>query len=1415
MSLLHVGLDIGSTTAKAVVLDEDDRIIHSSYRRHFSDIRTTAGGIMSEIKEQYSDSMITLAMAGSGALALAEGMHVPFAQELIACRASVERYLRGVDVSIELGGEDAKLTFFGNNGIDQRMNETCAGGTGAFLDQMAMLLGTDVAGLNELAKSQRAIYPIASRCGVFAKTDVQPLLNDGAARSDIAASIFQAIVNQTISGLACGRKISGNVAFLGGPLYFLSELRKRFIETLGLREDQCIFPENPHLFVAIGAAILGKRSGAVDMASLHDKASLLLKNSSAGSVNVLPALFINAEAKERFEKRHSAALVKRVDFSQYSGDAYLGIDIGSTTTKVVLIGRGGELLFSRYRPTGGGEPIQTVRELLINLYDELPKSVRIKRSGVTGYGEKLVKAAFGIDIGEVETVAHALAAEFVIPGAEFVIDIGGQDMKCLGVRGGVIRRVFLNEACSSGCGSFLQTFAESLKMTLEDFAAIAEESMMPVDLGSRCTVFMNSRVRQAQKEGACIADISAGLVYSVVRNALYKVLKIRNIDELGDKIVVQGGAFKNNALLRAFELVSGREVVRPEISELMGAFGVALAARDSDSGEPGTIFGVQAVKALRAETGTSRCGGCGNRCMLTKTRFEDGRIYVSGNRCERGADSQNRASGELPSPPNIFKRKYERLFNFYRPLPIEEAPRGVMGIPRVLNMYENYPYWFTLFTNLGFRVELSEESPEPSLGLDTISSQTICYPAKIAHRHILSLLSRGVRRIFFPIIQKEPKEFPDAHQDFNCPVVTGYPDVVFLNIDDLRVLGADFIHPALPLELGEGQGRMAKRLKEELSRFEVTMRELRRAQNAAADAQNAYKADVRRYGDEAVEYLKASGGIGVVLAGHPYHLDPEVHHGIPELISGYGAAVLTEDSICHRVGEVGGVDPLYVVDQWTYHSRLYRAASVVAKHPDFTNIQMVQLNSFGCGLDAISADQAAAILESHGKLHTLIKIDEGKNNGAVNIRIRSLLSSVRMSNSKRSAPVNNPAPSRSRHCTPRETVRTVLCPPLSAHHFQFLETAMQSARHNFRLLPEGGRESVELGLKYVNNDACYPAMVVVGQFLKALASGEYDPDTTDCLYAQTGGACRASNYVPLLRRALDSAGFERVRVLAANAQANSGAEEFSVSVGAMWRSVLGLLYGDMLMRVLHRTRPYELRQGDSNAMYESWVTRCKKNVARGSWRRFKQDIAELVRDFSSIPIDAAPRPRVGIVGEILVKYHARANERLVEVIESEGGEAVAPVLANFILYCLFDPIYAHKKLSGSFLSRILGEMGISTLEYLRGPMKDAVAGTRFGEIHDIRDMMDDALSLVSPINQAGEGWLLASEMMRLIDSGVKNVICIQPFACLPNHITGKGVMKELRRLYSSANVLALDYDSSVSNVNQLNRIKLLMASAKV
>ena len=1406
MQLLHAGLDIGSTTAKVVVLDEYDRIIFSRYSRHFADIRAAVSKLVNEMRDRFSGSRFTLAMAGSGALELAQGMDVPFTQEQIACTASIARFLPGVDVCIELGGEDAKITFFDPAGAEQRMNETCAGGTGAFLDQMATLFGTDAAGLNEMAKGYKTIYPVASRCGVFAKTDVQALLNDGASKPDIAASIFQAIVNQTISGLACGRRIQGRVAFLGGPLYFLSELRKRFSETLKLPPEQCIFPENPHLFVAMGAAISAKQYGAVAADVLQKRAEHFFISHKEEKHSILPPLFGSEAELDSFKERHSKCAAKRVDIASYKGDAYLGIDVGSTTTKVVLIGSQGELLFSRYKINGVGEPVKTVREVLSELYSLMPDTVTIKSSGVTGYGEKLIQAAFGIDVGEVETVAHARAAGFVLPGADFVIDIGGQDMKCLRIKDGVIDGVFLNEACSSGCGSFLQSFAKSLNMEMDEFARAAEQSRNPVDLGSRCTVFMNSRVRQAQKEGAAIEDISAGLVYSVVRNALYKVLKIKDPSELGEKIVVQGGTFKNNALLRAFELVTKRDVVRPDISELMGAFGAALISRDN-APEKSALLGREEIADFKAESTTRHCAGCGNKCLLTLTKFGDGKTYISGNRCERGASVSEK--GALPT--NIFAKKYRRLFDHYKPLAEAEAPRGVMGVPRVLNMYEDYPFWFTVLTKLGFSVRLSSKAPDENLGIDTIPSQTVCYPAKLVHRHITELLENGVKNIFYPVMLRETKEFAGAQKNYNCPVVTGYPDVARLNIDRIREEGVNYIKPELFIESDRS---VAIALKSSLAQFGVTDGEIKSAIAAAREEMARYKRDIEQFGLDALHELKQRGGVGIVLAGHPYHLSPEVNHGIPELINSYGVTLFTEDSVCWMAKDIEKPGDVGAVDQWVYHSRLYRAAMTVASHPDFQDVELVQFNSFGCGLDAISTEQTADILTRAGKLYTLIKIDEGKNNGAVKIRIRSLLAAIKMRKNNPEAVSDAPHTEIARPNVTETKGRVLLCPPLSNYHFQFLGAAFESAGIRLDVLPEGTRETVELGLRYVNNDVCYPAMMVVGQFIQALKSGQYDPDKTDCLYAQTGGACRASNYVHLLRRALDAAGFPQVRVLAANQQKGGDAEKLEVPLGTYWRALMAINYGDVLMRLLLRTRPYEKEKGTADALYEKWSEAARENVRDGSWSAYKRNVREMVREFAAVPVDGVKRPRVGIVGEILVKYHANANEHLVDLIESEGGEAVVPDMANFLSYCMFDTIYSHQKLGGRLLPRLGGETAVWLLERAKAPIAEAIRGTRFGEAHGIKELAKLGSSIVSQSNQGGEGWLLSAEMISLIESGVKNVLCVQPFACLPNHITGKGVVKELKRRYEGANILPLDYDASVSTTNQLNRIKLLMATAK-
>ena len=850
-NLFHIGIDVGSTTVKAVVLDSNDNLIFKSYERHYTDIKPKLLQILKEIYATIGDGQVTVSVTGSAGMGIAENIGVLFTQEVIAAAKAIKTYYPQTDVVIELGGEDAKITYL-SGGVEQRMNGTCAGGTGAFIDQMASLLKVDPEGLNELAKNYRNIYPIAARCGVFAKTDIQPLLNEGAAKEDIAASIFQAVVIQTISGLACGRPVKGNVAFLGGPLYFLSELRNRFIDVLGLNDNQVIFPQNAQLYIALGAALSSKEEQPISFRLLINR---LLQYDGASNIGThrLEPLFASQEEYEEFRKRHAQTVVERKSLGGFKGKCYLGIDAGSTTTKMALIDEEGHLLYTYYSGNGG-DPLKSTIKALKDLYSKMPDGAKIANSAVTGYGEGLVKAGLKVDVGEIETIAHYKAADYFCPGVDFVLDIGGQDMKCLQIKNGVINNIILNEACSAGCGSFLDTFAQSLGMSIQEFARIALTARNPVDLGSRCTVFMNSKVKQAQKEGADIADISAGLSYSVVKNALYKVIRVRDPKEMGKKIVVQGGTFYNDAVLRAFELISGREVIRPDVAGIMGAFGAALIAKERyEPGHVTTLLSEKQLADLNINTSVTRCRGCSNNCLLTVNSFGNNERFISGNRCEKGTGKQTGKSGL----PNLFSYKYERLFK-YTPLSKDKARRGTVGIPRVLNMYEDYPFWFTLFTSLGFRVELSGRSSVKMYekGIETIPSESVCYPAKLAHGHIVDLIEKGVDFIFYPCLTHEEKEQKEADNHFNCPIVTSYPEVIKNNADMLREKGILYLKPFLPYH---NKKRMMKRLQEELGVLGIGREEIKHAVKKAYDEQKAFKNDIRKAGEDALSFIRQNG----------------------------------------------------------------------------------------------------------------------------------------------------------------------------------------------------------------------------------------------------------------------------------------------------------------------------------------------------------------------------------------------------------------------------------------------------------------------------------------------------------------------------------------------------------------------------
>ena len=1405
MKKFYVGIDVGSTTIKIVCLNEENSIIYSIYQRHLSNVRETAkimfDSFLKELKEKYgNDLQCKVSITGSSGMGIASWIDLDFVQEVIACIKSIETFIPETDVAIELGGEDAKITFLKND-MDQRMNGSCAGGTGAFIDQIASLLNTDASGLNELAKGFDTIYPIAARCGVFAKTDIQPLINEGVKKENIAVSVLQAVVNQTITGLACGKKITGKVAFLGGPLFFLSELRNRFIDTLKLTNEDIIFPENSQLFVAQGAALLSKENSNFFTVEELEKKFQRLNEKDTSDTTRLQPLFKDEKELKEFYTRHEKEKIDTVDLTTYKGNAYLGIDAGSTTIKVVLISENSEILYSHYSHNKGN-PLENIITTLKELYSKLSKDITIKSSCVTGYGEALIKAALKVDIGVVETMAHYKGAQFFQPNVDFILDIGGQDMKCLKIEDGVITSILLNEACSSGCGSFLETFANSLGMNIIEFSKKGLEAKAPADLGTRCTVFMNSKVKQAQKDGVEVGDISAGLSYSVVKNTLFKVIKIKNKEELGKYIVVQGGTFLNDCVLRAFELVSDRDVIRPNIAGLMGAFGAALIAKEENI-EKSTLLNLDELNDFYCTTNLTRCKMCTNHCLLTIHKFKNGERFISGNRCDNPLGKLKKNSA-----PNMYEYKYNRLFS-YVPLEPSQAPRGDIGIPRVLNIYDSYPFWFTLLTALGFRVVISDDSSKKlyEKGIDTITSDSICYPAKLVHGHIINLIEKGIKRIFYPCVIFEEKEDKNSQNQFNCPIVMSYPEVIKNNLDILKEKHIDLMIPFFSFESKE---ILKKTILEEFEKFDISEEEVQSALDLAWEERLNFRKDLKNKALEIIKDLEKTGKTGVVLCGRPYHCDKEIHHGIPNIINSFGIAVLTGDA----VASISSLDEeLRVVDQWTYHSRLYRAAAYVGKS---NCLELIELNSFSCGIDAVTTDQVAEILANHGKVHTLLKIDEISNLGAVKIRIRSLLAALDYKKKVLKKSIKKKIEYKKAKFTKNmKKDYTILAPQMAPMHFKLISVAFKREGYNLEILPET-KEALDYGLQYVNNDACYPSILVIGELISALKSGKYDLDRTAVMISQTGGSCRATNYLGFLKKAIKDSGFEKVPILSLNANGFEKQEGFKITPALAHRCLLAVSYGDILMKLLYHTRPYEINKGESEKLYNTWNERVKINIQNGSFFEYKRNITNIIEDFSNIKTSSEKKVKVGIVGEILVKFSPFANNHLAEFIENEGGEVYTSSLMNFIKYCIFSDIFINERFKGK-LSALKLKITLWIIDRYTKVIDNALRkNKKFGNDESIETLAKKTSKYISIGNQSGEGWFLMGEMIEFIEKGVPNIVCVQPFGCLPNHITGKGMIKKLREEYSDkfVNIAPIDYDPAYSEVNQLNRIKLMLSVAK-
>jgi len=1397
-----LGIDIGSTTIKIAVLDQAKHLLFSCYERHFANIREILKNLLAQTYESLGNISVHPMITGSGGLTLAQHLHIPFNQEVIAVSTALKELAPSTDVAIELGGEDAKIIYFENGNVEQRMNGICAGGTGSFIDQMASLLQTDAEGLNEYAKGYRSLYTIAARCGVFAKSDIQPLINDGATKEDLAASIFQAVVNQTISGLACGKPIRGHVAFLGGPLYFLSELKEAFVRTLKLDDKHIMQTQNPHLFAAYGSAL---NAGQNCTFSLKEILDLLSEDFNLEfEVERMEPLFDSPKEYQHFCDRHACSCVQKGSLSEASGNLFLGIDAGSTTTKAAVVDQKGTLLYSFYA-NNNGSPINTALTAIREIYAQLPDDARIARSCSTGYGEALMKAAFLLDDGEVETIAHYQAAAFFNPEVDCILDIGGQDMKCIRIKNRTVDNVLLNEACSSGCGSFIETFAKSLNYTVQDFASAALFAQHPIDLGTRCTVFMNSKVKQAQKEGASVADISAGLAYSVIKNALFKVIKVSDASELGKNIVVQGGTFYNDAVLRSFEKIAGCKAIRPDIAGIMGAFGAALIARENYiPGNETSMLSIDKINAMEFSTSMASCKGCTNNCRLTVNRFSGGRQYISGNRCERGIGNVKNTE----QVPNLFAYKLKRLSS-YEPLSAQDAYRGRVGIPRVLNIYENYPFWHTFFTKLGYQVVLSPVSTRKiyELGIESIPSESECYPAKLAHGHVAWLIRQNVDFIFYPSLFYERNETPEANNHYNCPVVTSYSENIKNNMEEISSGKVCFRNPFLSFASLETAVQGLIREFGELPAAQIRQA----AFEAWQEQENAGK-DIRRKGKETLSWMEKNHRRGIVLAGRPYHIDPEINHGIPEMIASYGLAVLTEDAVSH----LGNPDrPLIVSDQWMYHSRLYKAAAYVRTRDD---LDLVQLNSFGCGLDAVTTDQVHDILSGSDKIYTCLKIDEVNNLGAARIRIRSLLSAVKAREKQKSGRIIA-ATNIEKVSFTQEMRRdyTILCPQMSPIHFDLLGPVFESCGYHLEILDNDNRQAIAVGLKYVNNDACYPSLLVVGQIMDALLSGKYDLNKVAVIMTQTGGGCRATNYIGFIRRALKKAGMEHIPVISLNMSGLESNPGFKLDSALAIRAVYGAILGDLFMRCIYRMRPYEKTPGSVNALHQKWKETCISFLSGKKlpgFFAFCKICRQIVREFDAVPVHNQKKPRVGIVGEILVKFSPAANNHLVDLLESEGAEAVVPDLLDFFYYCFYNQIYKAKELGTRKKTAFLSFLGIYGMNILRSPVVHALKKSiHFDAPADIFDLAKYASPIVSVGNQTGEGWFLTGEMIELIHNGANNIVCTQPFGCLPNHVVGKGVIKQLRNQYPSSNIVAIDYDPGASEVNQLNRIKLMLSTA--
>ncbi|MCD8283583.1 MAG: acyl-CoA dehydratase activase-related protein [Opitutae bacterium] len=1431
-TVFSAGLDVGSTTLKFVVCDSAGDVVYSEYRRHHADIFAALRAAFENARAKLGDSEIALIVTGSAGMGVAERSNLPFVQEVVASAEVIRQKYPATKTFIDIGGEDAKMIFFEEGkSPDIRMNGSCAGGTGAFIDQMATLLGRDVSELSALAEKATRVHPIASRCGVFSKTDIQNLLARGTPREEIASSIFHAVALQCIGNLARGFDILPQVFFCGGPFAFIPALRKAFRDELNLTEEQCVYSENAAIIPAWGCALtaLGRgdeaRQSAKTLSEL-EKIVMEARERTGGKLNAgaLPRLFNDKADFDSWKIAHSQGVIPEIPLSEYDETpCFLGIDSGSTTTKIAVMDSRERLLFSFYKKSQG-DALGTAQEglnILLEELEKLGKKISIARSCVTGYGEDLVKAAFNLDAGIVETIAHYRAARKFKPDVSFILDIGGQDMKAVFVENGAINRLEINEACSSGCGSFVEAFAGTLKYKVSEFANIACFSESPSDLGTRCTVFMNSKVKQCLREGAAVADIAAGLSFSIIKNCLHKVLKIRDMSELGDHVVVQGGTFRNLSVVRAFEILTGKTVVYTNMPEMMGAYGCALYAKETferetagdDNAAAPTEYRFPRLNSFSEKRLT--CPGCTNRCTVSEFLFENGNTYFSGNKCEKIFTNKG---AEFKKGENMYTYKYARIFKKYVPekrVPAPKKGKLRIGIPRALNQFENYQFWSAFLTECGCDVVLSSTSTVPlyEKGLHSVMSDNICFPAKITHGHVLDLVRRKVDRIFIPYVVRERKEDKEAHGSFNCPIVSGYGEVIKSAMETERKYG---IPTDVPVFTFAEEKLLRKACLQYAETLGVRKRAFRKAFSAAIESQRALKRDLSEKAKSILDRARSEGRMVILLAGRPYHSDPLIQHKISDMAADFGVDIITEDIV--RFADEDALDDINGVLQWTYVTRILKAARFVANSTD--SIHYVQMTSFGCGPDAFIIDEASDILRRGGKNITILKIDDVNNIGSLKLRLRSLIESLKFKNGHPTARARKEIAGHTAIFREADRDRTILYPYISEYLSPIIKPALESAGYKAEMLPPSDEKTIEFGLKHSNNEICYPATLCVGDIVKALESGKYDRNKIAVGISQTGGQCRATNYLGLIKKALAQSGFSDVPVVALGVGTSPINEQpgmaFSLTKIAS-RAVSAIVYGDCIAQMYYSTVVREQVPGTAAQIRDNYLAALRPCVRNDKVREMFELLARAAGEFEAVPTKGVPVPAIGIVGEIYVKYNSFSHKNVVSWLVEQGVEPVVPNVTDFMIQ---DIVNNKTNTKQNLARRSLKTWGFTFA--LRMIANRAIvradracrAFSRYRPFGDIREKARRGAQIVNLAAQFGEGWLIPAEFAGFAEHGVFNAVSMQPFGCIANHIVAKGIEKRVKRIYPKMNLLFLDFDSGTSEANVLNRLHFMIKNAR-